>query len=167
MHKPITSGCTFTKYKNQSINQSINQTYQQAIDIIGNTHSDHTTIPMITHGSVCEELLSLTDLDFHVDVAMDRMYDDDVKVPSPKVFLGFGDAQQASVLLLLEIRQRFIRQNTKGPITVFLQFENGLCHSSNSLFRPDVTEQVLFLHRQHRRRRPRTARKRPGQAAMT
>ena len=104
-----------------------------------------------------------------MDIAIVRVDDDHVKIPSLKLLLSFGNIQQSAVLPLLKVLQWFIRQYAEWPFAVFLQCEDSLRHSLDRFYRSDVAVHVLLLHWQHwggGRGRRGTVRNRSRQASM-
>ena len=81
-----------------------------------------------------------------MDIAVDAMDDDHIKVPSLKLLLFFGNKQKAAVLLLLKILEVFILKNVERPFIVLLKLEYSLRYTIDGFLTSDIAGLILLLH---------------------
>ena len=81
-----------------------------------------------------------------MDVSVDTMDDDDVKIPSLKILLFLGKTQQ-SVVLLLKVLELFILKNEDGLFIVLFQLEYCVRYTIDSFLTSDIAALFLLLYR--------------------
>lgn len=80
-----------------------------------------------------------------MDIAVDAIDDDHIKVPSLKLLLFSGNKQQAAVLLL-KILELFILKNVERPFIVLPKLKYGLRYTIDGFLSSDIAGLVLLLH---------------------